>query len=76
MEFLAIAVPKVSMLLKKIVSSTLLMMTPGAGLTLNFFLKCRPTKCLAAIIPNIINRIKITTVLILLLCSALFSLLL
>ena len=38
------------MLLKKIDLSTVETITPGAGLTLNFFSKCKPMKCLAAII--------------------------
>jgi hypothetical protein len=29
------------------------MITPGTGLTLNFFLKCNPIKCLAIIIAKI-----------------------
>ena len=41
------------MLLKKIDLSTVETITPGAGLTLNFFSKCKPMKCLAAIIAKI-----------------------
>ena len=36
--------------------STLVIITPGAGLTLNFFLKWSPIKCRAIIIPKIIIR--------------------
>ena len=31
----------------------MLTITPGAGLTLNYFLKCKPIKCLATIIVKI-----------------------
>ena len=33
--------------------ATVSTITPGAGLTLNFFLKCNPTKCLATITKKI-----------------------
>ena len=44
--------------------STILTITPGGGLTLNFFLKCKPTKYLAAIIEKITIKITINNVLI------------
>jgi hypothetical protein len=40
------------------------MIIPGAGLTLNFFLKCRPIKCLAAMIAKIAIKKIISKVLI------------